>query len=98
MVESIISSEMKSLDLNTRIEGHYIEENPKSLHIRLPSGSYFWVPKRFVDSEFSKESNIRQIFIIISCLLKKQNACFRVSAWKESFRWQTDYCQYLGIF
>ncbi|MHA1985672.1 MAG: hypothetical protein ACW98D_03440 [Promethearchaeota archaeon] len=71
MVELLISSEIESLDLNTRIEGHYIEENPKSLHIRLSSGGSFWVPKRFVDSEFARESNIRQIFIIDSWILRK---------------------------
>ncbi|MHA2036012.1 MAG: hypothetical protein ACW972_04155 [Promethearchaeota archaeon] len=71
MVELLISSEIESLDLNSRIEGYYIEENPKSLHIRLPSGSSFWVPKRFIDSEFSKESNTRQIFIIDTWILRR---------------------------
>ncbi|MHA2182310.1 MAG: hypothetical protein ACXAAH_12905 [Promethearchaeota archaeon] len=71
MIESIHQEEMESLDLNRRIEGYYINEDPKSLHIRLPSGSSFWVPKRFVDSEFSTECKISQIFIIDNWILRK---------------------------
>ena len=71
MVESIHPNDMESLGLSSRIEAYYLEENPKSLLIRLPSGITFWVPKRFVDSKFSKVNNIKQEFIIDTWILRK---------------------------
>jgi hypothetical protein len=71
MVGSLLLKEIESLELSSRIEGYYIEENPKSLLIRLPHGISFWVPKRFVDSKYSINNNIKQEFIIDSWILRK---------------------------
>ena len=71
MVESLHLEEIKSLGLSSRIEGYYMKENPKSLLIRLPNSLSFWVPKRFIDSEYSNDNNIRQEFIIDNWILRK---------------------------
>ena len=71
MVESIPPKEFESLNLICKINGYYIEENNRSLHIKLPSGTTFWVPKRYTDSNFSRKLNIRQDFIIETWILKK---------------------------
>ena len=69
MVESLQLKELEILELSTKIEGYYSEENPKSLRIRLSSGSSFWIPKRFIDSEYSNDKNIKQEFIIDTWIL-----------------------------
>jgi len=71
MVESLHLKEIKSLELSSRIEGYYIEEDPKSIRIRLPNSISLWVPKRFVDSEYSNDNNIKQEFIIDNWILRK---------------------------
>ena len=48
-----------------------MEENPRSLLIRLVDGRKFWVPKRFIDSKFSRKKNIKQEFIIENWILRK---------------------------
>jgi len=71
MVGSLHLKEIENLELSSRIEGYYIEENPKSLRIGLPNSISFWVPKRFVDSEYSNGNNIKQEFIIDNWILRK---------------------------
>ena len=71
MVESVYPEVVKSLNLNIKIEGYYVEENPRSLRIRLSGGITFWVPKRYIDSEFSRDKNIKQQFIIEKWILRK---------------------------
>jgi len=71
MVESLIRKDMEDLGLSRSIEGYYMEENPKSVRIRLPDSMSFWVPKRFVDSKFFRESSIKQEFVIDSWILRK---------------------------
>ncbi|HEC38948.1 hypothetical protein LCGC14_0663980 [marine sediment metagenome] len=71
MVESLPPNKLMSLGLNNKIEGYYMEENPRSLLIRLSDGRKFWVPKRFIDSEFLRKKNIKQEFIIENWILRK---------------------------
>jgi len=71
MAESIPPKEFKTLNLITIVDGYYMEENSRSLRIRLPLGTTFWVPKRYTDSEFSRKKDIKQNFIIETWILKK---------------------------
>ena len=71
MVESLVPFDMEKLDLSSQIEGYYLEENPKSVLIKLPSGASFWIPKRFIDLKFFRESSFKQEFIIDNWILKK---------------------------
>lgn len=71
MVELIHPKDMENLGFSSKIEAYYLEENPKALLIRLPGGLTFWVPKRFIDSKFSKVNNIKQEFIIDTWILRK---------------------------
>jgi len=71
MVESIPPKEFRTLNLITIVEGYYIEENSRSLRIRLPAGTTFWVPKRYADSEFSRKKDSKQDFIIETWILNK---------------------------
>ncbi len=71
MVESLIRKDMVDLGLSCSIEGYYVEENPKSVLIRLTNNESFWVPKRFIDSNFFRESSFKQEFIIDNWILRK---------------------------
>jgi len=71
MVESLIRKDMEDLGLSRSIEGYYVEENPKSVLIKLTNGKSFWVPKRFIDSKFFRESSLKQDFIIDNWILRK---------------------------
>ena len=71
MIKSIPQNEMQRLDLSSKIEGYYVEENPKALHIRLERGTSFWVPKRLIDSKFSNNTNLKQEFVIDNWILRK---------------------------
>ena len=71
MVESTPPKEFETLNLITIIDGYYMEENARSLRIRLPVGVTFWVPKRYTNSEFSRKKDTKQDFIIETWILKK---------------------------
>lgn len=71
MVESRIPKEIEALNLSSKVEGYYVNEDPKSIFIRLQQGMSFKVPKKFVDSEFIRDPNIKQIFVIDSWILRK---------------------------
>ena len=71
MVESVHLKEMEDLGFSTTIEGYYIEENQKSVNIRLPDSISFWVPKRFIDTQFFRETDFKQEFLIDNWILRK---------------------------
>ncbi len=71
MVGSIHLKEMESLGFSRKIEGYYIEENQKSVSIRLPNSMSFWVRKRFIDTKFFRETNFKQEFLIDNWILGK---------------------------
>jgi hypothetical protein len=71
MLESIHSKEILELNLSTKIEGYFIKEDPKSIYINLPAGMSFWVPKKFIDSDFKKEKHVKQTFVIDTWILRK---------------------------
>jgi len=48
-----------------------MDENSKSILIRIYNGISFWVPKRFIDSSYSKTQNLLQEFLIENWILKK---------------------------
>ena len=83
MVESITQKNMEDLGLSSTIEGYYVEENPKSIRIKLPDSITFWVPKRFIDSHFFRECSIKQEFVIDNWLLRKIG--FRFEKYQEHF-------------
>ena len=74
---------MEDLGLSSTIEGYYVEENPKSIRIKLPDSITFWVPKRFIDSRFFREHSIKQEFVIDNWLLRKIG--FRFEKYQEHF-------------
>ena len=62
---------MEDLGFSTTIEGYYIEEIQKSVNIRLPDSISFWVPKRFIDTQFFRETDFKQEFLIDNWILRK---------------------------
>jgi len=68
MTESITPKRFK---LNSIIKGYYMDENSKSVLIRIYNGISFWVPKRFIDSTYSQNQNLLQEFLIENWILKK---------------------------
>jgi len=48
-----------------------MNETSKSVLIRIYNGISFWVPKRFIDSSYSKKENILQEFLIENWILRK---------------------------
>jgi len=68
MTESIIPKDYK---LNSAIKGYYMNETSKSVLIRIFNGISFWVPKRFIDSSYSKKESMLQEFLIENWILRK---------------------------
>ena len=72
MMESLISKpNSSSFDLTTIIEATYQRETPKAVQIQLMNGTKIWVPKRYIDSEYSSDIFIEQKFRIENYILKK---------------------------
>jgi len=72
MMESLISKpNSSSFDLTTIIEATYQRETPKAVQIQLMNGIKIWVPKRYIDSEYSSDIFIEQKFRIENYILKK---------------------------
>lgn len=72
MIESLISKpNTSSFDLTRTIKAIYQQETPKSVQIQLKNGTKMWVPKRYIDSEYSSNRLIEQKFRIENYILKK---------------------------
>jgi len=72
MLESLISkTNASSFDLTRCIKAFYQQETPKSIQIRLVNGIRIWVPKRYIDSEYSSNTLMEQKFRIENYILKK---------------------------
>ncbi|NVM37635.1 MAG: hypothetical protein HWN81_18720 [Candidatus Lokiarchaeota archaeon] len=71
MTESYVFKDKDFSKLKSIVRGYYIEDTPKSVLIELPNGTSFWVPKRYIDSEISKDTKIQQNIMIQDWILKK---------------------------
>ena len=69
MTESLTTQD--SFKRNSSITGYYLNETPKSILIKLSNGISFWVPKRFIDSTFSPDEELKQDFLIEDWILRK---------------------------
>lgn len=71
MTESYVTKDINSSQLASIVKGYFIKETPKSLLFRILDSISFWVPKRFIDSQFSNNSKVIQDFIIEDWILRK---------------------------
>ena len=71
MTETYIFKDNDFFKLSSTVKGYYIEDTPKSVLFELPTGTSFWVPKKFIDSEISKNSKVQQSIIIQDWILRK---------------------------
>lgn len=59
--------------LITTVSGYYVGETQKAIHIRLPSGSSLWVPKKYLGPDVSLDKDSIQQFSIDTWILEKLN-------------------------
>jgi hypothetical protein len=71
MESLILKPNTSSIDLTRTIKAIYQQETPKSIQIRLVNGIKIWVPKRYIDSEYSSNTLMEQKFRIENYILKK---------------------------
>jgi len=71
MTESFVTKDINFSQLASTVKAYFIKETPKSLLLRLPDSISFWVPKRFIDSQFSNDTKTVQEFIIEDWILRK---------------------------
>lgn len=71
MTEPLIRKPIEDFDLGSRIDGFYVEENLRSIRIRIHDKRQFWVPKEFIDSKFFREESLKQEFVINKWVLRE---------------------------
>jgi hypothetical protein len=71
MMESLTSNVSSPVKLTSIIKARFKQETPKSVQIQLLNGIKIWVPKRYIDSQYSFDTSLEQNFLVENYILKK---------------------------
>jgi len=71
MTSNFIIKDQDSYEPVSIVKCYYMSDNKKIVFVKLPNGKVICLPKTTIQSEFSKDKNLLQDFIIDDWILRK---------------------------
>ncbi len=71
MTSNFIIKDQDSYEPVSIVKCYYMSDNKKIVFVKLPYGKVICLPKTTIQSEFSKDKNLLQDFIIDDWILRK---------------------------